>query len=209
MSQIQRMLYLDTETTGLNPEKNGIWQIGGIVEIDGKIKDKFNFIFAPSLEDEVDDYALKMSGYASEEALRAIKNSSNKAFNSFIAILEKHISKFNTSEKFTLCGYNVGFDDGFLRAWFTKNHEKYYGSYITPYKIDVYTLTALLWGHGKLDIPKLKLETVADHLGIEINAHDALSDIEATYKISKVIINKFMTVGGSLEEWMKEEEVNG
>jgi len=206
MSEIQRMLYIDTETTGLDPEKNGIWQIGGIIEIDGAVKDKFNLVFAPGVGDVVDEYALKMSGYASEEALRAINNSSNKAFNYFISILEKHISKFDSKEKFTLCGYNVGFDDGFLRSWFKKNHEKYYGSYITPYKIDVYTLTALLWGHDKLSTPKLKLEVVAEHLGIEIKAHDALSDIEATQKIGKIIIDKFMTVGGTLEEWVKESQ---
>jgi len=144
MSEPQRILYFDCETTGLDPKVNGLWQVGGLISIDGIIKDRFSLEFSPREDEVIDDVALKMSGYSDEASLRAIKHTSEVGFKNFKAILEKHVDKFNRDQKFTLCGYHVGFDDGFLRQTFLKNHEKYYGSYITPYKLDIYSLTSLL-----------------------------------------------------------------
>lgn len=195
------MLYLDLETTGLDPKVNGIWQLGGIITIDGVEKDSFDFKFAPREDEVIDKIAREMGGFSSDEELRALPKTSNEAYRAFIAILEKHISKYDKTQKFTFCGYNVSFDDGFLREWFKKNHEKYYGSYISPYKIDVYSFTGMLRSMGKLKVENLKLETVAKHLGIEIIAHDALSDIRATYEIYQIIWDRVKTLDGTLLDW--------
>jgi len=38
-----KLLFLDVETTGVDNSKNGIIQLSGIIEIDGVIKEEFNF----------------------------------------------------------------------------------------------------------------------------------------------------------------------
>jgi len=49
---------------------------------------------------------------------------------------------------------------------------------------------------------------VADHLGIDITAHQAYSDIEATYQIGRVIIEKLVGIDGTLLDWKKEMDAN-
>lgn len=207
MFDARRILYLDLETSGLDPDRNGIWQIGGIIEVDGVVTDEFNFKFSPREDEIVDEGALNVSPFSTEAEMRALTHSSATAFSEFKRILLKHIDKYDKAQKYTLYGYNVGFDDGFLRSWFLKNGEGYYGSYITPYKIDVYTLVAMMWAEGRLELPNLRLETVATHLGIEIKAHDAMSDISATRIIGKIITDKCLKTPGTLLDWAKESKL--
>ena len=42
-----KLLFLDTETTGLEPGKHGVVQIAGIIEIDGVVKEEFDFLCRP------------------------------------------------------------------------------------------------------------------------------------------------------------------
>ena len=39
--------FIDTETTGTDPQKHGIWQIAGIVTIEKKIVQRFTHTFVP------------------------------------------------------------------------------------------------------------------------------------------------------------------
>lgn len=43
-----KLLFFDLETTGVNPGKNGIHQISGMIEIDGVEKEHFNFHVQPN-----------------------------------------------------------------------------------------------------------------------------------------------------------------
>lgn len=37
-----KLLYIDTETTGVDPMQNGIVQISGCIEVDGELKEEFD-----------------------------------------------------------------------------------------------------------------------------------------------------------------------
>lgn len=43
-----KILWIDTETTGLDPDKHGIIQLAMIVDIDGQIKGKEIFTMCPT-----------------------------------------------------------------------------------------------------------------------------------------------------------------
>lgn len=43
-----KILFYDLETTGVMYWKNGIHQISGIIDIDGEIKETFNFKMQPN-----------------------------------------------------------------------------------------------------------------------------------------------------------------
>ena len=78
-----------------------------------------------------------------------------------------------------------------LKAFFTKNGDVYFNSWCRNI-IDtrqLYTLYAIKAG---IDIHKsTRLADVCEKFNIEIKAHDAMSDIEATQKLFKLLIDKF------------------
>ncbi len=79
----------------------------------------------------------------------------------------------------------------FLKEWFADNDHKYYGSYFSHKDIDVFALVKHLKLLYMLDTPNDKLETLCKHFGIEIDAHNALSDIEATRSLYKALVSNF------------------
>ena len=109
--------------------------------------------------------------------------------------MSKYVDQYDKNDKFTIVGYNCTFDIGFLREFFRLNNDKYYGSWFSSYNmIDVHKLFTALRGSGlypELEaLENMKLETVANHYGIEIQAHDALSDIYATEKLYDIFIEQ-------------------
>lgn len=184
-----KRLYLDLETTGVDHNVNGVCQIAGIVEINGKVQKTFNFHVRPFEKDIIEDEALEVIKKTREEIEQY--NDPDIVHKALLKIFDQYIDKYNRSDKFELAGYNVKFDDDFLRSWFFKLGDKYYGSYVNPYKVDLYSVLAWLRGYGLVTTENLKLETVAKYFSIEHDAHDAMGDVKATREIS-VKCQKFL-----------------
>jgi len=137
------------------------------------------------LDDEITDKALEISGESEGEILSWPDPIGQ--YNKFKATLERFVNRYTKTDKFVLAGYNVNFDDQFLREWFKKAGDKYYGSYFFWPKRDVQTyLSEHIAEHG-LRLPDYKLETVCNHFQIPIEAHDAMSDIKATRSLYQVL----------------------
>lgn len=181
----KKIFYFDVETTGLNPEKNGIIQFGALIEINGKIVNEIDLKIAPFPSDVIEPEALKINGYTEDEIKGIEFGHPEIFFNGLIEVLAEHIDRYDRTDKFIVAGYNVSFDIGFLRAFFKKNGDDYYGSWFDPYPVDPYPVLAFMRGNDNLITKNLKLLTIAEYLGIEIKAHDALSDIQATRQIIK------------------------
>ena len=71
-----------------------------------------------------------------------------------------------------------------MANFFKKCEDKYFGSWIDFHKIDIQSIIQFLHLKGYIDLPNYRLETVANHFGIKIDSHDALSDIKATREIA-------------------------
>ena len=180
-----KLLYLDTETTGLDPVKNGIHQISGIIEIDGKVVEEFDIKFRPIEKRElVSPEALKVSGLSVED-LRARTVSSFEAYGQLVKIFDKYIDRYKKTDKFNMVGQNTKFDYDFLAEWFRKHGNQYLYAYIFYHLIDIISTTAVFKLAGKMDVSDMKLATVAKFFGIELKAHDAQNDIRATREIFK------------------------
>lgn len=176
-----KYIFLDTETTGTDPVKNGIIQLSGIVVVDqngDKKEEPFDLKMQPFPADEIDDRALQVSGTTREElATRMLCFDGHKKF---CALLGRHINKFDTTDKAWMVGYNVHFDDDMLRSWFQKAGDKYFGSWFWWPPIDVAVIAALKLWDSRAEMPDFKQGTVARALGIEVDEtrlHDALYDV--------------------------------
>lgn len=182
-----KVLYFDTETTGLDPKRQDIIQIAGIIEIDGNIEEEFMFTCQPFSYENISPAALNVHGYT-EEDLKKFE-SPQKMYIDLKKIFSKYIDKYNRNDKFVPAGQNVKFDIDFLSEFFKKNDDQYFGSWMQWQSIDLLSLTTILKYLGKIDVANFKLETIADAFGIKFNAHDALEDIRTTRILIKKIIS--------------------
>ena len=182
-----KIFYFDTETTGTNPYKNGIIQISGIIEIDGEVKEEFNFKSKPFPADEINDEALEVS-HTTKEMLESYDEPA-KTYRSIINLLEKYCNKFDRNDKFYIAGYNVKFDADFLRQFFSKCGDQYFGSWFRWELIDALPIFHFINYLGKIKLENYKLSTICDHFGISLDAHDAMNDIRATREVIKKIKN--------------------
>jgi DNA polymerase III subunit epsilon len=175
-----KVFWTDTETTGVFESSCAIVQLAGLIEIDGKIVEEFNLRARPHNGAFISDEALKVTGL--DEATIMAYPPHEEMYNDLVRTLNKYVNKFNKKDKFVIAGYNIHFDDGFLRQLFSRCNNKYYGGLIAWPKIDAANLVAEEYVKG-LRLSDHKLGTLCAHFGIALDAHDALGDIKATREL--------------------------
>ena len=207
---MSKILWVDTETTGLSAKDNGLTEVACIVEIDGVIKDKLLVKINPftySKNVAVEDEALKLTN-KSTDILKTYGDSLDE-FSSFIQLLDKYIDKFDKNDKFQVAGYNVSFDIEFIRAWFKDNNNSYYGSYFTYKDIDVFAMVKhfkLLKLIGATDNDQLK--TICEFFAIPLQAHNALDDIVATKELYKQLVDRYVITNDKCCQYCRYHKVN-
>jgi len=189
-----KVLWCDLETTGTNPIRHGIIQLAALVEIDGKLEAQLNLRMAPLTKHEVEEEALAINS-VTEEEIRAYPHQSTQ-YPELEALLSRYINRYEKLDKFILAGYNINaFDEPFLRQLFLDNattrrdrkYGGYFGSWFFWPKRDVQTYLAEHIAEHGLRLSNYQLATVCEHFGIPIDAHDALSDIQATRTLYRVL----------------------
>lgn len=174
-----KIFWFDTETTGLDPQRNALIQIAGIIEVNGIVKERLELLVRPPKGTYIDKAALKVNKRTVEELMDF--PDARVSLVGLKKTLGKYIDKFNKKDKFVPAGFNVNFDIGFLRQMFVRCGDKYYGSWFYNCPIDVWTLVGQAIAMRGLWLPNYKLTTCCDYFGIDIeHAHDAIDDIEAT-----------------------------
>lgn len=185
MTNTNAIFWYDIETTGFDAVKNGIHQLAGIFEIDGKVKKKVNIKMKVRPEKEVNEGAFTFCGLTS-----AIMDDYQTADEGF-AELKAAFEEFK-GHKFTLAGFNnIWFDNKFLRQLIIDNNAADFAKeYFNGENLDVFVEYKNLPWSEKPSTPNQKLETLANHFDIEIKAHDGLSDIEATRELYYKVFRK-------------------
>ena len=177
-----KVIFLDTETTGLTAYNHGIIDLAMIIEIDGVEQEKVSIQCAPFPKDKVDKYALEIQNLTEAEIRARIDP--KVAYDQLTAILSKYVDKYDKNDKFTLIGYNVQFDVDFLESFFKKNGDKFFGSWFNRRPMDVMSLAYYYRYKMGIELENWKLGTVCSHFGVPlVNAHTALPDAIATREL--------------------------
>lgn len=194
---MKKVIYIDTETTGLDKVKHGMRELAYIIEVDGEELESGLFKINPltyNKEVEIDQKALDISNKTLDEITSDEYADSVDCFNSFIETLDKYIDKFDKEDKFIVNGYNTPFDTGFIQEWFKDNNHKYYGSYFNYKELDVFALVKFLKYMDFIDTPSDKLEIICEYFNVELEAHNALDDIRATKKLNSILTNRYLNI---------------
>lgn len=184
-----KIFYYDTETTGVKFWKNGIHQISGAIEIDGEIKEYFNFKVKPYHLAVIEDEALAI-GNVTRENLETYMDM-KECYKVIVAMLSKYVDKFNKSDKFFLVGYNnASFDNSFFRAFFVQSGDNYFGSWFWSDSHDAMVLASYKLMGVRHTMENFKQSTVAKQLGIKVDEtklHDAEYDVNLLIQIYKSV----------------------
>ena len=187
---MNKIIFIDTETGGVNPEKAALIQLSGIIRIDKKDVEKFNFYIKPFENSEVTEKALEVQGRTLEELKTDKYVEEKEVYKQFINLLDKYIDKYDRTDKFVVAGYNVRFDVDILKAFFQRHGNNFLFSYLDSSMLDpLYSIRLLQIAEVLPVLENNKLETWCKHFGIELKAHDSLEDIEATKKLIGKLIS--------------------
>lgn len=184
-----KLFYFDLETTGLRHWKNGIHQISGAIEIDGAVKEYFNFHVKPYHLAIIEDEALSVAGITRADLDNY--DPMNVVYCKLIALISKYVDKYNKTDKFYTVGYNnASFDNPFLRAFFVQNGDSYIGSWFWSCPIDAMVLAGQYLIADRANMENFQQSTVAKWLGIEVDEtrlHEAAYDVEIMIQIYRIV----------------------
>lgn len=113
-----KLAVLDCETTGLDNRRHGLLTVAGKILIKGEVVSKFEFRMRPFDEDEITEEALEVNGLKKEDIFKyplpeEVLPKMKEYFYQFI-------DHDDPKDLLTMVGFNVTFDQGFLRSFFFK-----------------------------------------------------------------------------------------
>lgn len=192
------MIFLDLETSGLDPLKHGILSIGAV-----NTETKETFYLEPRLEEfkEIDPRALEVNGFTEEDVRDPSRISLGQALNEFMEWVQRCEIK-------TLGGQNTHFDAGFLKeAMGRHNIEWIFGHRY----VDLFSTAINVYQRETIKIPikdgrfDINLDVILESVGLEREGHhkaldDALLEAEAYNRLvkGKSLIEKFGEFDGQI-----------
>lgn len=164
------IVFLDVETTGIDPAKDDIIQLSAIKFSGNQEIDRFNTYINPSRSIPAD--ATSVNKITNEMVVDAPKIGDIQ--DKFMAFIENAV----------LVGYNVIFDLNFISIAFNGMLD------------GMQYLDAMHLAKRHLDLPDYRLETVATYLGFCIEGcfHDSLTDCEATADVFWKLITQELLI---------------
>ncbi len=172
---MNKIFWIDTETTGLSDKIHGIISIAGIFDIDGTVVDKIELEMKPTGR-ICDNRALQVNGYTRTRISRL--KAWEKVFPEFIASINKISREHFPDVKFRLAGQNIPFDNRHVKSWAAACKALEYWDILIDqdHMIDTQKISK--------QFPELeshKLGNLCKAFGVNLsNAHNAMADIEAT-----------------------------
>jgi DNA polymerase-3 subunit alpha (Gram-positive type) len=175
MSILNTYVSIDLETTGLNPKRDKIIEIGAIKIEEGVVTDTFSTFVNPARK--LEEHITELTGIHDEELLSA----------PYIADILPELLKFIGEN--TLLGHSILFDYSFIKKAAVDNKLTFEKNGIDTLKIARKYLTNL--EHRNLDY-------LCRYYEIPHHAHRALEDAKATDLLYRKLTEQFFDKGDSI-----------
>lgn len=188
---MNKIFFIDTLTTGMNPERCSIYRIGGIYTENGVEAKRFEFRMRPFTNARIAEQSLWISGESRSSLL--VYKSEADAFKDFTAFLDTVVDLRNPRDKAYIAGFNVaGFDTPFIREWFRRNGNERFRDYFYVQTIDTMCLSTVTLLNSRQNMPDFHLETAARFMEVPVSVKEKY-DCVANAKISLDIYRRFET----------------
>jgi DNA polymerase-3 subunit epsilon len=185
-----KLIFIDTETTGVDRQKHEIMQLAAIVtdETGDTILNELNINIRPENVEDIDHDALAVCNKTLDDVL-SNEYSREEGHQRFCEFLSNHINKYDPSDKAQFVAYNSTFDEDFVRKLFLQCNDNFYGSWFWNPSLCAMKEFAFLIRDNRHKLENMKLGTVCRFLDIDFNdddgAHDALYDVKKTIELFK------------------------
>ena len=173
------ILYLDFETSGLDPKRHSVLQAAWILERNGEVIEERVFDVQPDKNDDLCLAALDVNGFDLPRC-RA-----GKFMTYVLTVLKQDCLQVSSPR---ICGHNVQFDISFLMAAADKAHENVFMYLDIKKFLDTAAIARFFDYQGLLSIDRYNLDACCNHFKIiNTKAHDALGDIRATRELFHIL----------------------
>jgi DNA polymerase III epsilon subunit-like protein len=178
-----KILFVDTETGGVDPLNDSLLSIGLVVWKAFNIIDYKEILINDGVLN-VTSEALKINGINLDEHKKHALTSKEA-----IHELDKFLlSHFRQNEKVTIGGHNVNFDVNFLKTFLLHNKYDFHKRFSHRF-VDTATILYYLYLSGKLKQKTISSQEAFEFFGIEIkNRHSALGDAIATAELFSILL---------------------
>jgi DNA polymerase-3 subunit epsilon len=187
-----KKIFFDFETTGLDPDACAVIEMAFLMEKGGEVVEEFHTEVRPHAGAALEETALKMAGHT-PETLKALPKPP-EVHAALTAFLGRHIDQYDRGDKAVLCGFNNrAFDDKFLRAWFERQGDKWFGSWFLQQSLDASPLALEYLLARRASMPSFRLRDVAKELGLPVDGdslHGALYDARLAREIYRIVTGK-------------------
>lgn len=198
---MNKILFLDTLTTGLSLERCSIYRIGGVLckETPFGLEEikRFDICSRPAPGARIIDNSLWVGGMT--RAKLAYLPEQEKAFSDFMKIIEENINLKNPKDKIYLSGFNTSaFDMPFLRNFYNDNKSEDFRNCFYMQAIDLMNLAAFVLINEREGMSDFHLETTAKMLGISPvrNAkYSPLDNVETCIKMYLELKKRYFHCG--------------
>lgn len=174
-----RLLFLDTETGGVNPEKHSLLSIGIVVWEKGKGEIFSKEMCIKDTEYHVTKSAIRINHFNKDEHEK-------KAVSPEIAIELFYEIKANYFAEYSfipLAGHNISFDVQFLNHFFSKNGRSFEKLFLHRF-VDTYSIIKFLVDCNKIPTSINSSASAFKFYGIKVDGrHTALGDARATMQL--------------------------
>lgn len=166
---MDRITFLDTETTGLKAGWNEIVEVACVVtDIAGVVLEEFSTLVMPENPGRCSEEAAGVNGFSLEEW-------SDRKAPTFAQIVPKVLQIVSSK---TIVGHNLAFDMRFLRAELEANGKT------VPLRNEICTQKLVGTALRLRGCKNKKLVTICEHLGVDhTDAHTALGDAHACRRV--------------------------
>jgi DNA polymerase III subunit epsilon len=179
-----RLLFIDTETGGLDPDKNSLLSLAMVIWEDREILDSMEVLINDGVL-SVTEEALSVNKIDIEKHKQSAVSSS-RAMDEILSFIRKY---FPQQRKITLAGHNVHFDAAFLRSFFSANN-KDFNEFFSHRIIDTSSILYYLYLAGHIKQRAISSDDAFALFDIKVEGrHTALGDAIATAKLFTKLLN--------------------
>ena len=179
-----KILFIDTETGGLDPRQHSLLSIGLVIWSPQGILATEEILLKEKVF-RIDHHALKVNQIdLAQHAARALDHAD--ALKKMVAFVQSHFA----GKGIVLAGHNVSFDIGFVKQWFEEQGVDF-SSLFSHRSIDTHSILSALYLSGLVDERATDSSKAFDYFGIKVEQrHTALSDALATATLFGKLLEK-------------------